>query len=166
MYTSTDLSLYVGQVVEQDCPGCWFVEEFNLQPPTDVLIVVSNAFDSCIECQNIYWILEDCDGVEDPIITTTDLSLYNNQVITLEWCPTICWEVSSTREHNNATIIILKETFNQEDMDDSIAEPMVKPEPTIKPNTVPTTKPNVAPSRKNKPFLPMPNVQPDPKAKG
>lgn len=111
MYTSTDLSEYVGQVIEQDCPGCWFVEEFNLQPPTNVPIVVSNAFDSCIDCQTVYWILEDCDGIEDPIITTTDLSLYNNQFITLEWCPTICWEVSSTREHNNATIIILKDNY-------------------------------------------------------
>jgi len=60
----------------------------------------------------------------------------------------------------------LKETFKQDDMDDSSAEPMVKPEPTTKPSIAPTKKPNTAPSRKNKPFLPMPNVQPDPKAKG
>ena len=111
MYTSTDLSLYVGQVVEQDCPGCWLVEEFNLQPPTNVPIVVTNTFDTCVQCQNIYWILEDCAEIEQSIITTTDLSAYNNQVITLEWCPTICWQVSSTRQHTNSTIVILKDNY-------------------------------------------------------
>jgi hypothetical protein len=53
----------------------------------------------------------------------------------------------------------LKETFNQD------AEPMVQPQ--IKPQVVPSpdkVQPNIAPSRKNKPFLPMPEVTPDPKA--
>lgn len=55
----------------------------------------------------------------------------------------------------------LQETFNQED---EMSEPMV--EPAVKPAPVKTPKkqPSIAPSRKNKPFLPMPEVQPDPKA--
>ena len=56
----------------------------------------------------------------------------------------------------------LQETFNQEEnMSEPMIEPMVKPAPT-KPATKPN--PSTAPSRKNKPFLPMPNIQPDPKA--
>lgn len=47
----------------------------------------------------------------------------------------------------------LQETFNQNDM----LEPEVKP--IVKPDTAPTK-----PSRRNKPFLPMPEVEPDPKA--
>ena len=52
----------------------------------------------------------------------------------------------------------LKETFGQD------AEPMTAPtiNPKVEPMTEPNTKPS--PSRKNKPFLPMPNVQPRPKA--
>ncbi len=53
----------------------------------------------------------------------------------------------------------IQETFNQD------AEPMVQPQ--IKPQVVPSpdkVQPNIAPSRKNKPFLPMPEVTPDPKA--
>ena len=53
----------------------------------------------------------------------------------------------------------IRETFNQD------AEPMVQPQ--IRPEVVPSpdkVQPNIAPSRKNKPFLPMPSVQPDPKA--
>ncbi len=53
----------------------------------------------------------------------------------------------------------LQETFNQEDM----TEPMVEPAPIVKPNPD-KIQPNIAPSRKNKPFLPMPAVKPDPKA--
>ena len=50
----------------------------------------------------------------------------------------------------------LTETFN----DDS-AEPMVQPAPVVKPDKV---QPNIEPSRKNRPFLPIREVQPDPKA--
>lgn len=49
----------------------------------------------------------------------------------------------------------LHETFQ----DDTVVEPQVQPAPTIAPTTEPSK-----PSRKNKPFLPMPNVQPKPKA--
>jgi hypothetical protein len=53
----------------------------------------------------------------------------------------------------------IKESLNQDDM---MTEPMV--EPDVKPKTQPTTKPVTEPKRKDKPFLPMPNVQPNPKA--
>ena len=54
----------------------------------------------------------------------------------------------------------LHETFNQ---DDTMNQPMTEPSPVITP-TKPSEKPAVQPSRKNKPFLPMPQVNPDPKA--
>ena len=51
----------------------------------------------------------------------------------------------------------LHETFNQEDMKNT--------EPKTAPVKTPEVKPSeTKPSRKNKPFLPMPEVQPDPKA--
>ena len=49
----------------------------------------------------------------------------------------------------------LHETFNQEEM----IEPQIAPAPVKTPKTAP-----IAPSRKNRPFLPTPEVQPDPKA--
>lgn len=54
----------------------------------------------------------------------------------------------------------LHETFNQ---DDTMNQPITEPSPVITP-TKPSEKPAVQPSRKNKPFLPMPEVTPDPKA--
>lgn len=57
----------------------------------------------------------------------------------------------------------LQETFNQEEnMAEPIIEPQIKPVVTPSPDKV---QPNIAPSRKNKPFLPMRESQPDPKAK-
>lgn len=49
---------------------------------------------------------------------------------------------------------MIKETFNQEEDDMSETKPMTKP----------MTKPETKPSRRSKPFLPSPIVQPDPKA--
>jgi hypothetical protein len=111
MYTSTDLSEYVGQVIEQDCPGCWFVEEFFLQPLSDTAIIVTNVFDNCTTCGYTYYRLFDCAGVAEDIITTTDLSLLLNDIITLDWCPETCWQIEVTREHINATTVFIKDTY-------------------------------------------------------
>jgi len=56
----------------------------------------------------------------------------------------------------------LHETFNQDDMKN--AEPQTAPAPVKTPVVKPSETKPVQPSRKNKPFLPMPEVQPDPKA--
>jgi hypothetical protein len=56
----------------------------------------------------------------------------------------------------------LNETFNQDDMNN--AEPQTAPAPVKTPVVKPGEAKPVQPSRKNKPFLPMPSVQPDPKA--
>lgn len=56
----------------------------------------------------------------------------------------------------------ISETFNHDN-----AEPMIQPQVEPKPKVVPKpneVQPNIAPSRRNKPFLPMPEVTPDPKA--
>jgi len=64
-------------------------------------------------------------------------------------------------EPKNIIKNMLRETFRE---DDIMIEPTI--EPVVKPKVTPETKPSEPniPSRKNKPFLPMPNVQPDPKA--
>ena len=54
----------------------------------------------------------------------------------------------------------LQETFNQED---TMSQPMTEPAPVITP-TKPAEKPKIHERRKNKPFLPMREVTPDPKA--
>ncbi len=96
IYTSSDLSAYVGQVVElnPDCPGCWIVEEYPDPIPSDVPTSVSVAYDDCEACKTTYYELTDCNGIETSIITSTDLSEYVAEIIVLEWCPTTCWRVS------------------------------------------------------------------------
>ena len=104
IYTSDDLSLYVDQVVElsTDCPGCWIVGLYPDPIPSDVPVTVSQAYDDCEACKTTYYLLEDCYGLEPDIITSTDLSTYVGDVITLEWCPTTCWTVSVSSSSTNA----------------------------------------------------------------
>jgi hypothetical protein len=107
IYTSTDLSEYVNQVVElnPDCPGCWIVSEINGPIPSDVPISVSVAFDDCEACKTTYYVLSDCAEIEANIITSTDLSDYVNQIIVLEWCPTTCWSVAVSETSTDAGVL-------------------------------------------------------------
>ena len=104
VYTSSDLSAYVGQVIERDpdCPGCWIVAEFNSPIPSDTPVTVTQAYDDCDACKATYYLLEDCYGLEPNIITSTDLSQYVDRIVKLDWCPTTCWTVSVSTSSTNA----------------------------------------------------------------
>ena len=115
-YTSNDLSAYVGQVVEISendiaCPGCWRVDVITTQITSDLNLAVVNTFKDCNECAQDYWLLEDCAEIEPSIITITDLSVFEDEYVRLTWCPDICWHVTSTRQHTNATIVFLENNY-------------------------------------------------------
>ena len=106
VYTSTDLSAYVGQVITRlDCPGCWYIEEIQ-DIPSDVPITVDVVYVDCIECARDYYLLTDCTGYKDPIITYTDLTQYVGSVIKIKYCPETCWTVATTVLPTNAGIVI------------------------------------------------------------
>jgi hypothetical protein len=106
IYTSTNLSAYVGEVIViLDCEGCWIVEEVDLIP-SDVVITVDTSYIGCVECARTYYLLEDCSGYLPDAITYTDLSTYVGSVIKLEYCPETCWEVSITLDPTNAGEVI------------------------------------------------------------
>jgi hypothetical protein len=73
-YTYDDLSEYVGQTLRTDC-GCYTVELIDFEPTSTSPIVIISSFNSCTECLRQYYKLTDCNGVEDPVYTYTDLSL-------------------------------------------------------------------------------------------
>lgn len=103
IYTLTNLADYIGQVVKLDC-GCYVVEQINYLPPNPQLIKLEDVFINCVECNRVYWQLDDCAGVADPIITYSDLSLYVGKTVKIENC-TECWTVTSTTKHLNATTV-------------------------------------------------------------
>jgi hypothetical protein len=107
IYTSSNLSAYVDQVVElnPDCPGCWIVSEINGPIPSDVPVSVSVSYDDCEACKTTYYVLSDCAEIEADIITSTNLSDYIGQTITLEWCPTTCWTVAVSQTSLNAGVL-------------------------------------------------------------
>lgn len=112
IYTTDNLSAYVGKTVELvECTGCWYVEKINVEPPTDTTTTVNYVYDDCEECKRIYWHLEDCSDSQNILITYTDLSAYEGQVINLDYCPNICWIVSSTRLSTNAQPVVLEGNY-------------------------------------------------------
>jgi len=106
VYTSSDLSAVVGQVITiLDCPGCWFVEEIP-DIPSDTIVIVNQVYVDCVECEREYYQLIDCTGYMAPIITYTDLSAYIGSVIKLKYCPDTCWSVNITQNFQDAGIVI------------------------------------------------------------
>jgi hypothetical protein len=96
VYTSSDLSGYIGQTIIRDnCPGCWTVYEVNGPIPSDVVIAIADRFEDCESCKAEYFRLIDCTGQQLVVTTTTDLSEYVGTVIILDWCPTTCWIVEN-----------------------------------------------------------------------
>lgn len=106
-YTSSDLSNVVGSYVQfNEFEGCYYVEIFPeaITPGPDVSV---NGFPyaDCPSCNADYYILTDCRSLQDPIITTTDLSAYVGEIIVIEGCPDTCWEVQPTEPAPNPVAV-------------------------------------------------------------
>lgn len=108
-YTTQDLSAYVNQVIETDC-GCFTVQQINYVPPSETLIVIDNSFKTCNECLSTYYLLTDCAGEVDDIVTKTNLQAYLGQVIKIENCDT-CWEVTTTRNFTEVSNVVVVQDF-------------------------------------------------------
>ena len=98
IYSTDDLAQYVGKIVKTDCGTCWRVEEIDIAPPDVQPVVIVNSYDNCTDCTAVHYKLTDCLGVADPIYTTTDLSDHIGSVITIKYCPNICWIVTLAEE--------------------------------------------------------------------
>jgi hypothetical protein len=108
-YTYDDLSQYINQVVKSDC-GCYLVELINYQPPSVTTLIIVTSFDTCLECLRPYYILEDCNGIEDPIYTYTDVSAYFGKIIKIEGCD-VCLTVKETDFPINPSLVTVSDVF-------------------------------------------------------
>jgi hypothetical protein len=94
-FTEDDLSQYVGKTIKIDCEGCWTVDQINIKPPTSETITVIEEYEDCVLCLRKYWLLSDCNGSVAPIITYTDMTQYEGQIIKITNDDT-CWNVEPT----------------------------------------------------------------------
>lgn len=111
-YTSDDLSSYVDRVIrKEDCPEeCWIVTEIDGNIPSDTTVTILDDYLDCEKCYRKYYRLHDCLGLKSDIITYTDLSDYVDKyqvgkIITLDWCPETCWEITETLIDDGAGVI-------------------------------------------------------------
>jgi hypothetical protein len=98
VYTSTDLADYVGQIVTLDeyADQCFYVTVLDTDIPSDISVTVINSFVDCTECQAQPYLLIDCAGILEDIVTYTDLSANVGEVIVISTCPDTCWSVEET----------------------------------------------------------------------
>jgi hypothetical protein len=109
IYTLFNLEDYIGQVVKLDC-GCYLVEQILYLPPNPQVIKLEDIYPTCIECTRTYWILEDCAGIADPIITYSLIGAYSGKVVKIENCLG-CWNVSPTELYEGATTVVVTNEY-------------------------------------------------------
>lgn len=81
--------------------GCSYLNEITVIPPNSAVIpyggylVTPTTVDNCDECKRCIqgYKLQDCTGENDPIYTTSDLSGFLDQSITINGYPDVCWLV-------------------------------------------------------------------------
>jgi hypothetical protein len=112
LYTSHDLSAYVGRTITLDnYIGCYNVTIYQGQVPSPVTIVFKNDYEDCIDCALPRYKLTDCDGVRNSIYTTTDLSSYLSSVIKLTFYPDTCWTVTTTTINSSDDLVIVDSEY-------------------------------------------------------
>lgn len=112
IYTSTDLSQYIGRTVNLEGYGnCFFVEVFEENVPTTVQVRVTNDYISCAECPKPRYQLTNCEDPTDLIVTTVNLEAQIGSVIKISFYPEKCWTVSVTDDNTSDDPIILTDVF-------------------------------------------------------
>jgi hypothetical protein len=125
--TSTDLALYVGGVYticytdgEVNICACGSVTKIDAQEAPAFTGTFSEiAYDCCEKCMQTCYLLTDCQGAVDPIITCTDLSQYVNMIVKLSHCGNICWKVEESETCDGS--ILLGNVVNH-----FVPEPVIK----------------------------------------
>jgi hypothetical protein len=112
IYTSQDLSAYVGQTITLDnYIGCYNVTIYNGQVPSPVTVTFKQNYPDCIQCALPRYKLTDCDGIRNSIYTTTDLSSYLSSVIKLTFYPDTCWTVTTTTINSSDDLVIVDSEY-------------------------------------------------------
>jgi hypothetical protein len=109
-YTYQDLSEFVGEYVKLEDCGCFFVELIDFQPTSETTVVVLTSFSSCPACLTQYYILEDCNGLLDPIYTGTDLSGYLDDIVNVKGCEG-CWSITEVEIPINPVPVTITNTY-------------------------------------------------------
>jgi hypothetical protein len=107
-----DYSLYVGEIVTiPGSPVCWTVSlANNCQGSISVGSPTAN-FATCALCAPVCYLLVNCADPNDIKITSTDLSLYVGQVIYIDGCPGVCWQVNISTDCTGAIPVVFQQAF-------------------------------------------------------
>jgi len=101
IYTSTDLADYINPpriiTLEEYANECFYVTVLDIGIPSDTPVTpTGDTFENCEQCQAQPYLLTDCAGILEDIVTYTDLSANVGEVIVISTCPDTCWSVEET----------------------------------------------------------------------
>jgi hypothetical protein len=135
IYTETDLSQFVasGEVIQiQQYPGfCFQVFQANEAVPNPQEVWPTVSFISCEECNLTQYLLEDCAGNEPSFITNSDLEQYVGGIVSLQFCPEICWTVSEAPQiSQDPQTVVVQNSYS--DCESCYPEPEPEVEVTYK----------------------------------
>ena len=96
LYTSTDLTASIGQVIKLNDETCWTVIGPAVIYDEPVNVTVVQSYTECKYCLPSYKLLNCKDG-ETTIYTNTDLSIYTNpsKIINIEEYQGECWQIGT-----------------------------------------------------------------------
>lgn len=103
IYTYVDLSAYEDDVIQiTSGDTCWKVRKWEESDGTDFIITSVSfleTFGDCPSCLNLF-VLEDCEGLLDDIVTTTNLSEHLENIVKIADSDT-CWIVRAWGEEGD-----------------------------------------------------------------
>jgi len=132
--TNTDLSLYVGLVVNiEGSTTCWQVSLAG-GCRGSIPVVLMASFDTCELCKPVCYQLINCRDAAQSLITSTNLSLFIGQFIQIEGS-SVCWQVSIANTCVGSVVVI----FNGDafiDCETCSPTPPPPPIPPLRPRSV------------------------------
>lgn len=109
--TSTDLTVYIGQVITiQEAAGCFVVGPAQDCTGSEVPVTIISNHVDCVSCVPKCFALTDCKGIQPAIITNTNLASQLGNVITIEGSNT-CWIVSNATSCVGAIAVAVVYTY-------------------------------------------------------
>lgn len=122
-YGVPQLSTLIGYTItnyfseELEFTGCYSIRLGEDQPVEydHSLTQTMTTVTDCNECIKEYWLLTDCAGNEPDILVMTNMTVYENEVVTLTYCPDICWSVGPAIQSTvelNASVVFVDNTYS------------------------------------------------------
>lgn len=112
-YTNSDLTTYLGKVIKvSEFSGCYIINTYTACPGEAVPVTVINSYNTCPECEEIFYNLVDCKGQVTNLVTIFNMNQYVGKIVKIEGYQNVCWIVTYGDASESLIIPEILEYFN------------------------------------------------------